>query len=460
MSPEPDDLLRWAERIAHEMGGRPADTADPPWVALPLRCDLPPSPAERSAAIERVLAWARSGGASWDGIEFVVDAHGNAAVRARRMIGSGTAILSLPRRLMLVDNAVTTSGLRPRDALAAWLPLEQRDSASPWRAYLDALPVQLAELPMFHVDLDALAGTAAHALAAADNRDVQSSYDGLSSELRARLSLADFAWGCAIVKSRGFHAPGSVEHRLALLPVVELFNHRLGDTTWSYNPLDERFVVTTERAFAIGDEVHFTYGDRSNTRLLVHFGFAAPENPTREAGLLFERPSDPVNEVAANLLWSLPLGSAPRLPIASTLDHRFLRALSLARLQASGATERARALEAGLSPQGDLPWLGGAHETAAFGVIAAAAERGLATLQAGAPHTATTAWERTCAIVRDAERAVLEEILELTSAVREYLPWNDATRLRAVADDLSVAAVGARRLLRQYLRALADELAG
>jgi hypothetical protein len=453
MSVEPDDLLREAERIGHEVGDRPAAVAERPWVALPLRSDVPPSPEERRGAIARVLAWARARDASWDGIDVVVDAHGNASVRASRMISSGEPILTLPRRLMIVDNAVTTSGLPPRDALAAWLPLELRESASPWRAYLDALPVQLAELPMFHDELDALAGTAAHALAAADNHDILDTYSGLSAELRARLSLADFAWGCAIVKSRGFHAPGSVEHRLALMPLVEFFNHRLGDTTWSYNPLDERFVVRTERGFAIGDEVHFTYGDRSNTRLLVSFGFAAPGNPTREAGLMFERASDPVNDVAAHLLWNRPPGSPARMPIACTLDHRFIRALSLARLQASGPAERARAIEAGLSPHGDMPWLGGALEEAAFAVIAAAAQRALAAIKQA--RGSEDAWGTTCALVRDGERQVLEEILELAATVVEYVHWEDPVKLRAAAD-----AIGERCLLRQYLHALADQLAG
>jgi histone-lysine N-methyltransferase SETD3 len=470
---EPEELLRAADVIGHAIGDRRASA--PPialctWATLPARPDVPPPPEERKAAIRRVLAWAEAGGARWNGIAVHVDADGNASVRASRMISAGEPILALPRRLMIVDNDLagsTTGDLalglpepRPRDALAAWLPLEAREPTSRWRAYLDALPVQLAELPMFHDedDLAALAGTTAHAIAAEDNRDVLDTYGQLSSELRARLSLADFAWGCAIVKSRGFHAPGTLEHRIALLPVVEFFNHQLGDTTWSYDPLDGSFVVSTERGFEIGDEVHFTYGDRSNTQLLVQFGFAVPSNRTSEAGLLFGRASDPVNEVAAHLLWKLPLDAPARLRVGCVLDHRFLRALSLARLQASGPVERACALESGLAAHGDMPWLGGALEEAAFAIMAAAARRALAELDAHRPRAAHRAWDRTCSIVRDAERAVLEQIIELSSTVAEYLHWHDPARVRAAADAVPADAIGARRLLRQYLHALADEL--
>ena len=463
-------LLRAAEVIGRAIGDRRgvmAPIAERAWTALPMRPDAPPAPDERRAAIGRVLAWASAAGARWDGIEVHVDANGDASMLASRAISAGERILSLPRRLMIIDNELggSTTGLRelpPRDALAAWLPLEARNPTSRWRAYLDALPVQLAELPMFHDqdDLAGLTGTTACAIAAEDNRDVLDAYGRLSSELRARLSLADFAWGCAIVKSRGFHAPGSLEHRIALLPVVEFFNHRPGDTTWSYDPLDGEFVVSTERGFGSGDEVHFTYGDRSNTLLFVHFGFAMPSNSASEAGLLFDRASDPINAVAAHLLWNLPLDAPARLRVGCVLDHRFLRALSLARLQASGPVERARSLEAGLAAYGDIPWLDGALEEAAFGVLATAARRALAELDAH-PHRATSpGWDRTCALVRDAERAVLEQILEVTSATRAYLHERDPARVRAAADGVPADAIGARGLLRQYLRALADELGG
>jgi len=419
--------------------------------------------------MERQLAWARAAGASWDGIEFHVDASGNASVLASRKLSSGEPILTVPRRLMIVDNelAASTTGApalglpepSPEDALAAWLPLEAREPTSPWRAYLDALPVQLAELPMFHDedDLAALAGTAAHAIAAEKNRDVHATYGRLSPDLRARLSLADFAWGCALVMSRGFHAPGTFEHRIAMLPLVEIFNHGLGETTWSYDPLGG-FVVSTEREIAMGDEVHFSYGVRGNTQLLVHFGFALERNTANEAGLLFDHPSDPVKAIAAHLLWKLPLEVPARLRVGCVLDDRFQRALSLARLQASGPAERARAVEAGLAPHGDLPWLGSALEEAAFAVLATAARRALAALDAHSPRVTHRPWDRICSAVRDSERAVLAQIIEFTSIAREYLHWQDPARVRAAAADIPDDASGARCLVRQYLRAVADEL--
>lgn len=472
-SAEPVELLRAAELIGQAIANRVARTppaVEPRWPALVPRPGVPPPPHERRAAIERQLAWAQAAGASWNGIEFHVDAGGNASVLATRKLSSGEPILTIPRRLMIVDNelvASTTGELAlgfpepsPRDVLAAWLPLEAREPTSRWHAYFDALPVQLAELPMFHDegDLAALAGTAAHALAAEKNRDVHATYGRLSPELRARLSLADFAWGCAVVMSRGFHAPGAVEHRIALIPLVELFNHGLDDTTWRYHPYGG-FVVSTERELEIGDEIHFDYGVRSNTYLVVHFGFVLPSNTANEAGLLFDRASDPVNEVAAHLMWELPLEVPARIRVGCHVDDRFQRALSLARLQASGPAERARAVEGGLTEYGDLPWLGGVLEEAAFAVLAAAARRALAELDAHSPRATDHPWDSICSVVRDAERTVLEQIIEFTNIARAYLHWQDPARLRAAADAIPDDAIGARRLVRQYLRAVALELA-
>jgi len=49
-------------------------------------------------------------------------------------------------------------------------------------------------------------------------------------------------------------------------------------------------------------------------------------------------------------------------------------------------------------------------------------------------------------------------ILEFASTAAEYLSSPEPARLRAAAADVPPQAVGARYLLRAYLRALADEL--
>ena len=417
---------------------------------MPVRPNAPPSADERRSALARLLAWASANGASWDGIEFGVDANGSARGIATRLLAAGEPVLTLPRRLMIIDDELqdsTTGTLalgfepHPQDALATWLPLEAHETASRWRAYLDALPAQLAEFPMFRDadELAALAGTAAYALAVDTNRDVLATYNRIPPELRARLSLADFAWGRAIVMSRAFQAPGTFEHRLALLPLVDILNHGRDDTTWSYNPFDG-LVVRTECAIETGDEVHFSYDNRSNTHFLVHYGFTLPDNSANEADLVFE----------------LPVDAPTRVRVGGNFDDRFVRALSIARLHACDPTERQRILESLTEPT-TIPFLGGATEEAAFDVLATVARRSRAELDAYPSRSSQSAWDQTCALVREGERAILDRIIELATAAREYANCAPA-HLRADADAIPADAVGARRMLRRYLQDLAEEL--
>ena len=345
-------------------------------------------------AIAQLLEWARAEGAWWNGIDFVIDGAGNVSTVATRALPRGEMILSVPRSLMIVDNELGTREREPDASLAAWLA---RRAPGPWRAYVDSLPAELPELPMFHDDEDLamLAGTTAY-------RDVQSSVANIvdvHAYLREAVPLADFMWGFGIVQSRGFHAPGTLEHRVALVPLVDLLNHHPGDTTWTY---DGRMVVSTERAFLAGEEVCFSYGDRrSNSYLFGHYGFTLPDNAANEA--------------------ALELGGRIHR-VACTFDHRFVDALSAAR--------------------GGDEWRGADSEQLAFAAIAEAARRSLANLDARAAPIGASAWERNCAVVRAGERAVLEAVIAFAAEVVPFVRGE-----RTVPADAS-------RLLREFVEAL------
>lgn len=235
------------------------------WRPLPIRdVEMP----ERRGAVERQLAWAQAGGAHWDGIEF---RFGDAVkVFATGQLDKGSTILTLPRSLWILDDELGMGDLPPRDALAAWLPHQHTP-------YTDALPARFP-LPLFDRE-PPVGSTRAHVA-----EDVFRSYE----RVRDRVSLEDFAWGCAVVISRGFHAPGTFDHRVAMLPLVELLDHRPGDTTWIYDPRDGDFVLSTARTFSAGEEVCFSYGNRSNGYLRAHYGFELPDNPFDECVVLFD----------------------------------------------------------------------------------------------------------------------------------------------------------------------------
>ena len=69
----------------------------------------------------------------------------------------------------------------------------------------------------------------------------------------------------------------SWEDRLALVPVADMFNYADDDACKvSYMP--EHYVVTTNRAFDLGEELCISYGDHSNDCLLAEYGFLLAKN--------------------------------------------------------------------------------------------------------------------------------------------------------------------------------------
>lgn len=415
---------------------------DPTWAALPTRTSAPPGGSARAAAVARLQAWALEGGARLDGVALSVDAAGDGAVRAARAIAVGERLLTIPRALMVRDDelAATATGAidlgpevaGPRDALAVWLPLEARRPDSRWRAFLDVQPAAFADLPMFRGgdELAPLAGTAARRAAAAAHADVVDTYARLPVALRAQVSLADYAWGRAIVASRGFNAPDTLDDRVAFIPVADLFNHHPGQTRWQYDPLTAVWSVEARRAFAAGDEVHFDYGAKGNTALLVGYGFALPDNPATAV--------------------ALALPGAPAITVTARFDDDARAALATARRRAAGLGP--------VDDDDDDAWRGVEVERAAMTMLAAAALTAHDRIAPPDDTPASDSWRRSCSVVRAGERAVLAATAAFARAAIAHLAAPTRAALVATADALAPTPHGPDALLRGYLRAAADAL--
>lgn len=325
---------------------------EPTWSPLPARAVVPPTRDERAAAIARYEAWARADGAELDAVEIVLDASGESALLARTAMTEGDVVASVPRALVISGE---------RESIATWLAREAPRADSRWRPLLDVLPVWFPDLPMFRggADLDALAGTVTRWLAADAHASVVDGYAALAADLRSQLPLAEYAWARAVLSSRGFDAPFTLDPLVALIPIIDLMNHRRGETSWRYQ--HGRVEVVAERPFAPGDEVTFDYGAKSNARLLVHYGFALDDNPHDEAGLRF---------------------GEPILVGADFFDAVEIAGGSIAALEAAARDGMARLDRHGLADEG------------------------------------ASSWQAACARVRRGERRVLEQILATVSARR------------------------------------------
>ena len=413
----PASKLALATELAGELGGRrPRDDAPASaWMPLPSPRAVE-APADRAEAVRRLVAWAVARGARLEALEPWVDAHGGAMVRARRAIAAGERVVVVPDRLVMTPRALLAGTelpfappRRPADALAFLLALERDRAGSPWRPVLDALPVALPRVAHYRADVDGLAGTRAWTFAAAACRRIASLHGGLSPALAARLSLAGLGWAHGIVQSRAFTVRIDGWPCCAIMPIIDLLDHRPGEARLDHDAAAGAWTVTTTRAVAAGEPVYIDYGPIGNGHLLVNYGFTLADNPHDEAELVFPTAPDARVDLAAHLLWGLPLGRPVSIFVSGRFDRDLRLALSLARLRSARFEDLTDAAFA----SGALRALDGGRERAALDQLAAAAGVGLGRLRDGAgasAASAATGWQRACDQVRAGERAVLERV--------------------------------------------------
>lgn len=84
-------------------------------------------------------------------------------------------------------------------------------------------------------------------------------------------------WAYSIAKTRTFNF---VSGGLALVPFIELFNHRssYNQIIWAFNS-NGSLIITTRKDIHSNEELFFSYGSRlNNEQLLLHFGFVSERN--------------------------------------------------------------------------------------------------------------------------------------------------------------------------------------
>jgi len=162
-------------------------------------------------------------------------------------------------------------------------------SDSAWHHYIAALPTEvdtpllwdkeaLAELDGSTVALDVVARRTA---IASDYRLLQSSAgDAAVAALLGATEEADFEWALSMVWSRAFwmkHTPDG-EREATFIPYVDLCNHHHEAAQVRPGVFGVR-IQLDRGAMEKGQQVEISYGNLSNTDLLVRYGFVLEDNP-------------------------------------------------------------------------------------------------------------------------------------------------------------------------------------
>jgi hypothetical protein len=122
-------------------------------------------------------------------------------------------------------------------------------------------------------------------------------------------TLTDFEWARTVVITRVFGFQINNKNIQGLVPLADMLNHNAAPTTkWQYDTDMQAFTVVSTQWVLKGIELLDSYGPKCNSRYLVNYGFALPDNQANnEAAFFFDKPPQTdktKNELIGHLLVS------------------------------------------------------------------------------------------------------------------------------------------------------------
>lgn len=245
------------------------------------------------ASVREAAAWVEAAGGSVGPLRAGSGPVGR-GIFAARAIAAGERLLRVPPARLVttavaaatrVGQAVVERWERPAGdqvLLALFLVRALRKGDRAWSPYLATLPRVMPGHPLFFSrrELAELRGTSCGELVAArrerldeERAQLRRIAPGLHDLQRGEWTLAR-----ALVASRAFTGE---RDEPALVPLADLLNHAPDpETRWDLGA--DGFVLEAVAPIPAGAEVRDSYGQKSNTRLLLHYGFVVPEGAPAE----------------------------------------------------------------------------------------------------------------------------------------------------------------------------------
>ncbi len=356
------------------------------------------------------------------------DVAGERSIRSTEAVRQGDCIVKIPARCIITAETVTryawgrSLAQRWRGrwsdhvALSVFL-LGQVVEPDPWWApYVWLLPDRYAHLPLFFTqeELGYLAGSTIPRVTERRRRAFHEEFAQIAAlePMIGRLGIGFYWRARATVLSRSFALQAKAESKQALVPMADLFNHSIPpQIKWRFADSGQSFSMTCASAASAGQQLHDSYGRKSNTRLLQNYGFVLSGNADDE-GVVWLSPHtcDPRLEERAKEFGPIENGARGfRLP--STVNSG-ASVISFLRVKFARAEEVEAALTCGSAP---VPFLSARNERAALDELRNACVDALGryetTIAADDELLAgpLTSNARNCITVRRGEKAALQK---------------------------------------------------
>ena len=226
------------------------------------------------------------------------DSPDNFTMRAIEDIPEGGDITLIPLAEMLTEKVTKFGQVRP--IVKAYLKknkkelnfnydftfilLEERlNPDSKWKHYIDVLPIEFNNFPLFWTDEEMtwLKGSYLHALINQKRNKFREDYELLCAavpEFKEEVSLQELMEFHVDYKSRSFG--GVPDDGGALVPFADSFNHSDDSNgKWGYSKTRQGFSITARRDVEKGEPISISYGkSKKNSQLLSSYGFVLNAN--------------------------------------------------------------------------------------------------------------------------------------------------------------------------------------
>ncbi|WP_043434171.1 SET domain-containing histone-lysine N-methyltransferase [Cystobacter fuscus] len=411
--------------------------------------------------LSNLLRWLEEGGARFPKLQLVRREDGERAVLAQAPISAGETVLQVPRTHMLTLELARESdigraiaeGLDPDNEdlyLASFLLQEKHREGSFWKPYIDSLPESYSQMPLFYGSEEhaLLKGCFALTLLTHQAQSLREDYLSLCQNVPGyeRFTPGEFVWARLSVSSRLFSLKKGGFLGQTLVPMADMLNHRRPpDVLWETTEDGESFVMKANNAVAAGDEVHDSYGAKSNDLMLLHFGFVTDDNEHDEAFLgLRILDGDPL-AATKQMLLMLPSPTAARpFKISRPYVHTTTRmAFSFLRIAAAVPNDIEDISSRVMSGERALGPLSVENEENVLELLAATCQARLSIFPTSLAQDeellrgeSLSPNARNCVLVRRAEKQLIEDYLEMTRVCLKLLrtPREEVERLAALSD--------------------------
>ena len=257
---------------------------------------------------------------------------------ARKDVVQGEAIVQVPQKLLMTRRAavevlgkrIIPDGVGEYLAIALLLIHErEKGTSSFWAPYIGILPTadDVGQTWLWsEEDLALLGGSGVVAATNSLRAKLRREYDSLVSDvIRPNglsievFSWAAFEWAMSMLFSRAIDLKEVGE--LALVPYADLLNHSPYTASYFYFnsiPFSKEREVTlyADRAYAKNDQLLISYGQKSNSELLLLYGFVIDRNLFDEVELTVSLdPSDARYDEKRAFLASQGLKTAMQFPL-------------------------------------------------------------------------------------------------------------------------------------------------